>query len=287
MAYLKGGLTALSEMVNSLPPSEQKVAQYMVKYPNKAILLTAASLGKESGTSSTAVMRLCKSLGFSGFQELKIRVAGDLQHTKTTDQFRDVESGESVDSIIDKVTKKTIHTLQETVDILSINAITEAVAAFINAKSIIFIGFGASKLAAADAEQKFLRVDKNAICCSDFDMAASIIATKGKEDVVVGFSFSGETEDVCRLMERAKDQQIQTLSITKYGASPVSKLADITLFTSTSSDNPFRREATTSYMAQMHLINILFMCYVSAQYDDANQYLDQMEEAISLIYDKH
>lgn len=172
MAHVKGGLVILKEMVNSLPPSEKKIAEYILGNPEESILLTALMLGEKSQTSSAAVIRLCKSLGFKGFQELKIRVAGDLQ-ADSVNEYRDIEPNESFKNIIDKVTSNTIQTLKETVDIMNVKSLKEAVKALSEAKSILFVGFGASYIAAKDAEQKFLRVDKNAYSFSDVHIAAT------------------------------------------------------------------------------------------------------------------
>src|SRR5690625_2951683 len=236
MSHIKGGLIALKQMIISLPPSEQKIAYYNLKNPEQAILLTAMSLGEKSDTSSAAVIRLCKSLGYSGFQELKIRVAGDLQNNTSTPGYRDIEPNENFSDIIDKVTANTVQTLNETTDIIRVDELKKAVKAMIQAKSIIFIGFGASNIAARDAEQKFTRIDKNASVYSDVHMAATAIATKGKEDVVVGISFSGTTKEVVKLLELANNRGVQTISITKYGNSPVTQLSDIKLHTSTSKE---------------------------------------------------
>ena len=284
MSQLKGGLILLKEIVHRLPPSERKIAEYIIENPDTAILLTASQLGQESDTSSTAVMRLCKSLGLSGLQELKIRVAGDIQNDTLSSEFRDIVPNESLASIIDKVTSNTVHSLRETVDILSYDNIQKAVETLKTAKSIIFIGFGASNIAAVDAEQKFIRINKNATFYPDVHMAATAIATRGEGDVLVGISFSGQTIEVIKLMELAKRNKMRTISITKYGPSPVMKLADIQLYTSTSKEATFRSGATSSRIAQLHMIDILFMCYASSQYEETINYLDETREAIQFIH---
>ncbi|MGM8213815.1 MurR/RpiR family transcriptional regulator [Virgibacillus sp. W0430] len=283
MSNIKGGLIRLKEMVNSLPPSEKKIANYILKNPREAILLTSMTLGEKSKTSSAAVMRLCKSLGFSGFQELKIRVAGDLQHDTVKVGYRDIEPNESYSSIIDKVTTNTIQTIKETTDMMSGTGMKKAVEALMKAKSIIFIGFGASSIAAQDAEQKFIRIDKNAVFYPDIHMAATAIATKGREDVVVGISFSGHTNEVVKLLTLAKRNKLKTISITKSSQSPVTNLADINLYTSTSKEATFRSGATSSRIAQLHIIDILFMCLASDDYTNTITYLDETREAISFL----
>lgn len=282
MSHVKGGLVILKDLLHSLPPSEQKIAQYILDNPEESILLTAAALGRRSQTSSAAVIRLCKSVGFSSFQELKIRVSGDLRE-KTSIGYRDIEPNEDYRNIIDKVTSNTIQALKETVDIMNVGSLEKAVDALTNAKSIIFIGFGASYLAALDAEQKFLRIAKQTNSFSDVHSAATSIANKGKGDVVVGISFSGNTQEVTKLLELAQQKKATTISISKYGNSIVADFSDIQLHTSAAREATFRSGATSSRIAQLHIIDILFMCVASEEYDRTIKHLDETREAISFI----
>ncbi|MFC4557590.1 MurR/RpiR family transcriptional regulator [Virgibacillus kekensis] len=282
MSHLKGGLVILKEMIPTLPPSEQKIAKYILQHPEESIMLTALMLGERSDTSSAAVIRLCKSLGFNGFQELKIRVAGDLQE-KSEAGYRDIEPNEDFKNIIDKVTSNTIQTLTETINMMNVENLTEAVKAISDARSIVLIGVGGSYIAAKDAEQKFLRIAKHARAYTDIHMAATDIANKGPEDVVIGISFSGKTKEVTGLMELAKQKNIKTIGITKYGKSPVSNNSDILLHTSATKEATFRSGATSSRMAQLHMIDILFMCLASQEYEKIISHLDETREAIAFL----
>ncbi|WP_100010345.1 MurR/RpiR family transcriptional regulator [Lentibacillus sediminis] len=285
MSHSKGGLVILREMVNSLAPSEKKIAEYILRNPEASIHLTALKLGEVSDTSSAAVIRLCKSLGFSGFQELKIRVAGDLREEEVTD-YRDIEPNEGLEAIIDKVTTNTTQTLKETADMMSIANLEKAVEALSRAKSVIFVGFGASYIAAKDAEQKFLRINKDVQAISDVHMAATSIANKGPEDVVVGISFSGNTPEAVKLLELAKKRKVKTLSITKYGSTLISPFSDIQLHTSAAKEATFRSGATSSRIAQLHVIDILFISLASREYDDTIKRLDETREAIAFLKEK-
>lgn len=270
-------------MIHSLAPSEKKIAQYILHNPEESILLTSLALGERSQTSSAAVIRLCKSLGFTGFQELKIRVAGDLQAQAVKEGYRDIEPNEEYKDIIEKATSNTVQTLKETSDIMNMDYLKEAVSALMQAKSILFIGFGASHIAAKDAEQKFQRIGKHAQAISDVHMAATAIANKGTEDVVVGISFSGKTSEVVKLLELSKRRNTKTISITKYGKSPVTSLSDIQLFTSAAKEATFRSGATSSRIAQLHVIDILFMCFASEEYEQTVKHLDETREAVSFL----
>ncbi|GGK24449.1 hypothetical protein GCM10010965_16520 [Caldalkalibacillus thermarum] len=69
----------------------------------------------------------------------------------------------------------------------------------------------------------------------------------------------------------------------RYGLSPIADEADIKLFTSTSKEAAFRSGATSSRLSQLHVIDILFMCVATRQYEQAITHLDQTRAAIDFI----
>lgn len=282
MAFMTGGLVMLKEMLHKLPPSEKKIASYILEFPQEAISLTANELGKRSSTSSAAVIRLCKSLDLKGVQDLKLRIAGDLQKKKVAG-FRDIEPNETPSSIIEKMTNNSIQTIRETAELLSTDELSKAVEALKNAKSIHFFGVGASHIIAQDAQQKFLRINKNATAFTDLHIVATLVANAHKDDVIVGISFSGQTNEVAKILELGNQKGAKTISLTKYGASLVSEQADIRLYTSTTMEPTFRSGATSSRMAQLHVIDILFMSVASQAYEETVTHLDETREAVGFL----
>ncbi|WP_243354915.1 MurR/RpiR family transcriptional regulator [Bacillus litorisediminis] len=272
----------LNEMLPQLPPSEKKIASYILEHPQEALSLTASELGKRSATSSAAVIRLCKSLELKGLQDLKLRIAGDLQKKKT-EGVRDIEPNESPISIIEKMTNNSIQTIGETAELLSIDELTKAVEILKKARTIHFFGLGASHIIAQDAQQKFLRINKFATAFTDMHLVATLIANAHEDDVIVGISFSGQTFEVAKILELANRKGVNTISLTKYGASVVSEQADIRLYTSTTLEPTFRSAATSSRIAQLHVIDILFMCVASQAYEKTVTYLDETREAVGFL----
>ncbi|MET3698286.1 RpiR family transcriptional regulator [Bacillus oleivorans] len=272
----------LNEMLSQLPPSEKKIASYILEHPHEALSLTASELGKRSATSSAAVIRLCKSLDLKGLQDLKLRIAGDLQKKKSAG-VRDIEPNESPISIIEKMTNNSIQTIGETAELLSIDELTKAVEILKNARTIHFFGLGASHIIAQDAQQKFLRINRFATAFTDMHLVATLIANAHQDDVIVGISFSGQTFEVAKILELANQKGVNTISLTKYGASIVSEQADIRLYTSATMEPTFRSGATSSRIAQLHVIDILFMCVASQAYEKTVTYLDETREAVGFL----
>ncbi|WP_342599906.1 MurR/RpiR family transcriptional regulator [Psychrobacillus sp. FSL H8-0483] len=282
MGISSGGLVLLEEMRKLLPPSEQKIADYILENPEKTVGLTVSELGELSQTSGAAVTRLCKSLKLKGFQDLKLRINGDLgRKIELTD--RDIKPNEPVSITIQKVTEQAVQTLLETAELVGSQQLDLAVEAIVKAKNIHFFGVGASGIAAIDAQQKFLRIHKASTSSTDLHMGATIVANASEEDVVFGISFTGNTFEVEKILELANEKGATTISLTKYGQSPISQISAIQLYTSPTREANFRSAATSSRLAQLHVMDILFMSVASKQFDTTITYLDATREAIEDI----
>lgn len=283
---INGGLTMLKQIIPNLPESQKKVAKYIIDNSDKVINYSAAELGEKSETSSAAVMRLCKSLGVIGLQELKLRIFGDLKTDKKV-EYRDIQPNESIESVLHKMTENSLKSIKETSEIINLKEIEKAVNAIIKAKKLIFFGEGASGIIAEDAQQKFNRIDKNAAAYTDIQATAMALANIKKGDVFFGISFSGETPEVVKLMDIAKKRGAVTISLTKYGINSLSDKSEIKLYSSSIGEGELRSAATSSRIAQLHVIDVVFMCVATQQYDKTIKCLDQTRLiADSLKYER-
>ncbi|TGB02449.1 MurR/RpiR family transcriptional regulator [Halobacillus salinus] len=281
---LTGGLMMLTEMQEKLPPSEKKIAKFILEHPHEAIHCTAAQLGELSSTSSAAVIRLCKSLGLKGLQELKLRISGDL-HKRPESKFRDIQPGEEPYEIVEKVTNNNLQAIKETSELVDYETLSKAVQLLKEARRIHFFGVGASGIIAQDAQQKFLRMNRATSAFTDLHNAAMNIANVDESDVVFGISFSGETYETAKIMEIAQSKGAKTISLTRYGNSRVTSFADVSLYISASREipAPFRSGATSSRLAQLHMIDILFVHLVTDQWDEASVYFNEISDVISQL----
>ncbi|MBT2759050.1 MurR/RpiR family transcriptional regulator [Mesobacillus foraminis] len=281
-----GGLKMIENMLGQLPASEQKIAEFILQNPHAVVNRTVNELGVKAGASGAAVVRLCKSLGVNGFQDLKFRIAGDL--AKPAERgYRDIEPGESFLSIAQKTTSNSIQSLKDTEELINLEELEKAVKALKQASNIHLYGIGASHIIALDAQQKLIRINKGATAFSDSHLVATLIANAKKEDVFFGISFSGETPEVVKVMTLAKEQGMKTISLTKYGNTALSALSDIKLYTAYSAEAPFRSGATSSRLAQLYVIDILFLSMATAQYAETIESIDKTRDAIQFLKERN
>lgn len=279
---MNGGLVRLKEMYQELNPSEQKAAAYILQEPERMIELSIAQLADESGSSQAAIVRLCKSMGVKGYQDLKLKVAGDLQQGQANGHvggYQEIRPGESVENVIQFVSSNNVQSILDTVKVLDSDIVQQAVEALDRAQRIYFYGIGASNLIALDAQQKFLRISKTALAFPDPHVQLTASVTLSESDVAVGISYSGETKPVISAMRTAKERGAVTISITKYGNTTLSTEADYPLFIS-STEHEIRSGALASRISQLNVIDILYLGVASRNYEQSVEYLDRSRKVV-------
>ncbi|GAF24319.1 transcriptional regulator [Bacillus sp. JCM 19047] len=68
---MKNPLDRLKENISSLPRSQKLVVDFIISHYNDVGFMTVEELSKKVGTSTTTVMRLMSSVGFSGYSEFQ------------------------------------------------------------------------------------------------------------------------------------------------------------------------------------------------------------------------
>ncbi|MFF0828298.1 MurR/RpiR family transcriptional regulator [Brevibacillus sp. NPDC003359] len=277
---LNGGLVSLQAILDQLKPSERKVADFILAHPEDVVKLSVQKLADYSGVSEATIIRLARSLNMKGYQELKLRIAGDLTKQTAMGSYQEIMMEGSVESIMQAVSWNNIQSIQDTLSVLSNEEVKKAVDVLSVARKIDVYGVGASAVIADDIRQKFSRINLWCEAYSDFHAQLTSAVTLTKKDVVIGISYSGQTEDIIQSLTEAKQQGATIITLTKFGPSPVAELANIRLFTS-SVEKSIRSGAMASRIAQLNVIDILFITMISRMQEQVIPLLEKSRLAVS------
>ncbi|MCM3145680.1 MurR/RpiR family transcriptional regulator [Brevibacillus sp. MER 51] len=277
---LNGGLVSLQAILDQLKPSERKVADYILAHPEDVVKLSVQKLAEYSGVSEATIIRLARSLNMKGYQELKLRVAGDLTKQTAIGSYQEIMMEGSVESIMQAVSWNNIQSIQDTLSVLSNEEVKKAVDVLSVARKIDVYGVGASAVIADDIRQKFSRINLWCEAYSDFHAQLTSAVTLTEKDAVIGISYSGQTEDIIQSLTEAKQQGATIITLTKLGPSPVAELANIRLFTS-SVEKSIRSGAMASRIAQLNVIDILFITMISRMQEQVIPLLEKSRLAVS------
>ncbi|UUZ85231.1 MurR/RpiR family transcriptional regulator [Paenibacillus sp. P26] len=278
---INGGLVIIKEALNSLKPMERKAANYILEHPEEIVRLSVQKLAELSGVSEATIVRLARSLHLKGFQELKLKIAADLAtEQKTAASYQEIRIDGSIRSLIDSISNNNMQSIQDTMTILSPAEVEKAIDALAVARKINVYGVGASAVIALDFKQKLTRINRWCEVASDFDSAATLAANLTDRDAVLGVSYSGQTEDIIRALGVAKQSGATVITLTKFGSNPVEEAADIRLFTS-SLEQSIRSGAMASRIAQLNVIDILYVGIASRSYEESVRSMERTRKAVS------
>ena len=274
----KAFYSRIQEKLESLSKMERKTAECMAENQDKLIYASITELAELAGTSEATVTRVCTKLGYSGFQALKVSVARELvsQQEKI---HEDLKADSPPEMIIDKIFSSAIHTLTMTRKALDGKAVAGSIEALCRARRIVIVGNGNSGAIALDAQHKFLRIGLDASAYTDDHMQMIAVVSMTKDDVLIAISHSGSSRDVAEAMQVAKENGATVISITNNGISPVSKLADIRLYTY-SQETKYRTYAISSRMAELTIIDTLYTGVSLRLGDKAIQNFEALEKAL-------
>lgn len=209
----------------SLRKSERKVAEFVLENLTEVIRLRITDLAAQAEVSEPTVIRFCRAIGCSGFQDFKMSLAQELAASPSFGQIT-VNANDSTADYCYKVFESTADTILKVRDQLKVNVITQAVNALSIAKRVEFFGFGASGAVAADAQHKFFRLQLAAAAHSDHHIQNMSAASMQEGDVVVAISQSGRTSALLHSISLVKKAGGTVIGIGP-SSSPLIEASDI------------------------------------------------------------
>ena len=218
-------LQRISSELTGLRKSERKVADYVLKHLEEVIHLRITDLAKKAEVSEPTVIRFCRAVGCSGFQDFKMILAQDLASSPNSGQFALTETDTTSD-YCKKVLESTADTLLQLSGELDTEAITDALNLISTANRVEFFGFGASSFVAADAHQKFFRLKVTTAAHSDHVFQNMSANTMKEGDVVVAISQSGRTNALLESIALVQASGAKVVGIAP-GNTPVIDSVDI------------------------------------------------------------
>jgi DNA-binding MurR/RpiR family transcriptional regulator len=272
-------LVRIESVLEELPKSEKKVAQYIIGNADDIVRMTVHELAAKANASSSAVIRLCRSVGVEGYSELKLSLSSQSSHSLKSG-FYDIEPNENIQSIKEKIVSNSVEVIKETAMELNEKIVDQTIECIKNADVIYVYGLGASSLVADDIMQKWSRLGKVVISFQDAHIYASILSSATSNCIFFSISNSGETPEVLRLVDIAKESGCQTIGLSRFGHNTLSQKVDLTLQHVRAPEAQFRSAATSSIFAQFLTVDIIFYAYVSKYYDDSIQKIINSRNAV-------
>ncbi|CAM3296766.1 MULTISPECIES: MurR/RpiR family transcriptional regulator [Paenibacillus] len=273
-------LHIISVEKDRLPRQERRLAEFILAAPSEIVHMGIKDLADQCEVSAATVTRFCKNFQCKGYPDFKLKLASEIAHAEMAartgnTRYQDIVAGNPLAGIVEAIESNHLTSIRDTTELLDLGQLERAVDALCRAKRIDLYGVATSSIVAQDFYQKLIRIGKNCTAFADSHMQITSASTLTSSDVAVAVSYSGETPETIDALACAKDAGAFTISITSYRSSAISALADITLYSS-SLEEGMRRGDMASRIAQLHIIDILFMGMASR---DFSTYVPRLEQS--------
>lgn len=247
-------ITQIETLKENLRKSEQKVADLVLSRPNMITGMSLADVAAKAGVSEPTVLRFCRAVGCTGFQDLKMRLVGDLARVIPY-VHRDVHVEDPAADLAEKIFDRAISTFIRVKDKIDGAAMEEAISLLAEAERIEFYGMGASGHVAMDAQNKFFRLGISCIAYCDHHVQGMSAAILKKGAVVVAISHSGCNIDLLQVVDIALRSGAKVVALTS-GTSPLAEKATVTLAAEVSEDTLIQTPMT-SRLVHLALMDVL------------------------------
>ena len=246
----------------ALPPAEQRVAALLLKDPRSFATLPVGSLAERAEVSKPTVVRFCRSVGYDGLADFKLKLAG-VVNEGVPFVHRAVDEDDRAAELIIKVVDNAVSALLKYRNAAApaacekaIDALTETVR---RQRRLEFYGMGNSGIVAQDAQHKFFRLGVNATAQSDGHVQLMSATMLRPGDCVVAISNSGRSRDLIEVVEVVLRKGATLIVITASG-SPLAALAQSHGQTVLAADHPEdydRYSPMVSRLLHLTIVDIL------------------------------
>ncbi|NLL96875.1 MAG: MurR/RpiR family transcriptional regulator [Clostridiaceae bacterium] len=276
----KSCVTRIKMAKNDFTDAYKKIAEQILAVPETVVHMTIVQMAELCETSEASIVRFCKQIGYEGFNDMKINLAGEISIGNQSIQENVVE-GDDDETILQKVFSSEIQALMSTRDMINTKAFRRAVDSIIAANKVEFYAYGNSCPLASDAHYRMLKIGINSYMGVDILDSLMHANMMTPMDVAIGISHSGSTKHTCAAMETAKNHGAVTICVTSYDKSPIAQISDICLLASSNETTIFRTVAMESRMAQMAILDALYVAVAFRRLEKSKRFIHLTDKLLS------
>lgn len=274
----QGAILAQVHEITHFSPAERQVAELLRAQADDFYQWSITEVAERAEVSEATVIRFAKSLGFSGFQNLKIALARERAAMSLS--LVEVDSADDWTRAMAHLQSHYALMLSTTFARFDEERLRPIVAWLQAARQVIVLGVGTSGLAAQVLQYKLARLGRSAVYHVDGHFQALQAANAHPDDLVVAFSVSGSTRDTVDALTLAAETGAHTVAITHYARSPLAHQAQEVVVTA-GFDTPVVSGTLLSHVSQLLVVDALYLGLVLGDFGAGVGRLESTAEQIA------
>ena len=251
--------------------TEKRIADYLQANFEAAVYMTIEELAKATYTSHSAIIRLCKKLGFTGFKEFRLELGREVhqllaQFDQTIDAnfpFSEQDDGATIAKKMAELSIQAVKKAQLQIENQPLDTIAEKLT---QAKRIFVFAKGDSQITARKFQNKLVKLNKFLILAEEYSDSSWNAANLTKEDCAVFISYSGRIHHYEKIMSYLKHVGTPTLLLTGNEHSEMAKKASMCLVISQGEFDFVKVATFSSQIAFDYVLNTLYSIMYAQNY---------------------
>lgn len=279
-----GGILAeLRRLLPDLPDSVRRTAERVLADPVASVAGTITDLAEASGTSPSAVSRLCRRLGVDGYPALRIAVVADATASASSpweiDISRTIGPTDSLEDVAGTLGAATSRAVHDTLAGLDLDVLRDVAHAVAGARRVHLYGVSGSAVMTAELQLRLHRIGIATWSFADVHEGLTGAALLGPGDVAIAVSYTGETIETLEMLRAAGSRDALTVAVTGAPRSSLAAVADRILVTVTE-ETTFREGPLAARFSELTVVELLYLAVGQLTYERTTELLTQTALAV-------
>ena len=264
-------ITELLKEQENFSDSEKTIAKYLLEKRDEIRNLSSRALCNENFTTTSALIRLCKKIGFKGYADFKEGFLKEIEYFNLYFDNIDVNKPFCQDENIMKISAimSTLYqeSARDTLSLIEQDSLMEAVNILYTSKIIYVISTGIGLWAGESFKEKMLKIGRAVYVSNNFDFQYYQCCNARKEDSYIVISYSGQNGKICQFVNELKKKNARIIGITSLGNNYLANRSNAFLRMTTREKLYSNVSNYTSTNSTMLIMDILYSCLFSRDFE--------------------
>ena len=253
-----------------LSEGEKTLAAYILAHGMEIAKYSTRSLAEVTYTSPPTVLRLCKKLGFTGFDDFKQNFVRELEYLdqqqgKVDFNFPFAEN-DSPMRVAQNIGELYEEAVKDTMQLLRYEDLHKAVLLLKYHEEIHIFSAGTAINQAESFREKMLKIGKRVVIFNNLNYQRYQACCLSERDLAMIISYSGETAQMLEIARQCKRSGTPILALTSFGENSLTCYADCKLTLSTKESIYQNLGDYASHLSMTLLLDILYSEYFRQNY---------------------
>ncbi|WP_144121640.1 MurR/RpiR family transcriptional regulator [Catellatospora sichuanensis] len=263
----------------------RRVAEQVLTDPAGAARATIVELAERSHTSPATITRFCRAVGFEGYADLRLAIAGETGRAARSagwlvDIGREIEPGDPLERVLGQIMAADTRAMQDTAAMTDLVEVERAADAIAAAERVDIYGASGSALVGAEMQFSLHRIGIAAWSWPDVHNGLASAALLSAGDVALGISHSGQTRETIEMVAEAGSRGATTVALTSFPRSPLADVADVVLTTATQATT-FRPDSLSARHPQLVVLDLLYIAVAQRTHERAHAAFQRTAQAVA------